>query len=798
MPAAIVSLGGSRVSAAICGTPRALRRAPGLSAFVVLTLAFGIGANVTVFSLVHAVLLDSLPFRDADRIVVVREANSVPDYEYLSQKSAVFSNLGAWLDENMTLVTSGSTDRIMAARASASFFSVLGVEPVLGRGFLPEEDRPGGAHVAILSYHAWQSRFGGDPRILGRPIRVNAESLTVVGVLPPSFWYRGEPVEVWVPRVGDNRYFPAESIRLGAGILTDIVARLRPGVSVARADAAVQELSPKDGPSRRVSVVPIRQHAASGVRPSLLLLWGAAGCILLVTCANTASLLLARATVRRQEIAVRLALGASRGKLVRQLLAESLLLAGAGGAVGLPLARAGLAAVTALTGHSLTGWHAVEMGGPAIAFAMGASLLSALLFGLAPAWQALRCNARDGLQDSSRGGSSTTQPRLRSALVVAQTAVAAALAMSAGLLLQSYARMGALPTGVRADGLVTAWVRIPDSRYGAPEQRVKFYDELLRRLRVLPGVPGVGATSYLQLEADFESALAWPEGTPADAPRARGIRNRVVSPGYFQVLGIPLLAGREFAETDSASSPQVMLVNEAFVRRYFPDGHGVGRHVTYSTQKVTCEIVGVVADVRTTMTDADPRPEMFFPYMQRSRHQMSLILRSHLTPGALERAIRGELAKIDPEQPLYNVRTMEEVMSGVLSRPRSTASIVAFFSVAALLLAAIGIYGVLSFTVAQRRCEIGIRLALGAQARQIGALVVGQSMKLIAAGIAIGIPLSLLLARLFSTMLFGITAADPMTIASVTVVVVVAGWAAACLPARRAARVDPAGALRSQ
>jgi putative ABC transport system permease protein len=569
-------------------------------------------------------------------------------------------------------------------------------------------------------------------------------------------------------------------------------------VSIAQANEAVQVLSPKNNPSGRVSVEPIQQHAAADVRPSLLLLWGAAGCILLVTCVNTASLLLARATVRRKEIAVRLALGARRGRLVRQLLAESVLLAAGGGAVGLPLARAGLAAVTALTGHSLTGWRAVEMGGPAIAFAMGASLVSALVFGLAPAWQALRSDPREGLQDSSRGGSSATQPRLRSALVVAQTAVAVALAMSAGLLLQSYAHMSTLRTGVRPEGLVTAWVRIPDSRYGAPESRVKFYDELLGRLRNLPGVSAVGAVSFLQLVSGGETAMAWPEGTPVDDTMSPGIRNRVVSPGYFRVLGIPVLAGREFAETDGASSPKVMLVNESFVRRYFPDGHAVGRHVTYSTLHVTGEIAGIVADVRPAMTEAAPRPEMFFPYMQRPRHQMSLVLRSHLALGALERTIRGELARIDPEQPLYNVRTMEEVMSGVLSRPRSTASIVGFFSAAALLLAAIGIYGVLAFSVAQRSREIGIRLALGAPARQIGALVVGQSMKLIAAGIAIGVPLALALARFFSTMLFGIAPADPATMAAVALLVVVVGWTAAYLPARQATRVDPARALRSQ
>jgi putative ABC transport system permease protein len=543
---------------------------------------------------------------------------------------------------------------------------------------------------------------------------------------------------------------------------------------------------------------PIQRSSSADVRPSLLLLWGAAGCILLVTCANTASLLLARATARRKEIAVRLALGVSRSRLARQLLTESLPLAAAGGTLGWVLARVGLAAVMTLTGHNLTGWRQIGMGNAVLAFAIGVSLLSALLFGLAPALQSLRSDARDGLKDGSHGDTSGTQARLRGALVIGETAVAVALGMSAALLMQSYARMATLHTGVRPEGLVTASLHLPDARYGTAQARVQFYDELLRRLRNLPGVAGVGATSALQLQSKGEGSMTWPEGALVDAAKPPIVRNRSVSPEYFYVLGVRLIAGRQLTEADSASSQKVMLVNESFARTYFPDERAIGRRVTYSSLHVTCEIVGVVADVRPRMTDAAAQPEMYFPYMQRSRHEMSLVLRSHLAPAALERTIRGELRAIDAEQPLYAVQTMEEVMSGVLSQPRSTTSIVAFLSAAALLLAAIGIYGVLSFGVAQRSREIGIRLALGARTGQIRALVVGQSMKLVTAGIAIGIPASLGLARFFSTLLFGITPADPVTMGAVVAIVLAVGWMAAYLPARHATRIDPVRALRSQ
>ena len=777
---------------------RSLRRSPGFSAFVVLTLAFGIGTNVTVFSIVNAVLLESPPFPDADRLVTIPGAYSVPAYEFYARSSTVFSGVAAWVDESMTLMVSGSADSVRGARASASFFPVLGVHPLLARSFQVEEDRPGGAHVAMLGYNAWRTRFGGDRWIIGKTIRVNAESLTVVGVLPSSFWFAGEPVDVWVPRVFDNRFVPPQMIRDGSGILTDIVARLRPGVSLEQANSALRVMNARLDPRLDAHLQAIARNGTADIRPSLLLLWGAAGCILLVTCANTSSLLLARATARRKEIAVRLALGVSRSRLARQLMAESVPYAAAGGVLGFLLAQAGLAAITALTGQSLTGWRPVQMGNPVIAFAIGASFVSALVFGLAPVLQSLRCDLQDGLKDCARGDSSAGQPRLRGALVVTETAVAVVLAMSAALLTQSYAHMRTLRTGVQSTGLVTASLHLPDARYGAARDRVKFYDEFLRRVRDIPGVQSVGAASALQLQSKGEGSMTWPEGSVVRATTPLIVRNRSISPDYFRVLGIPLVAGRQFTEADDASSPNVMLVNQSFARNHFPDGRVIGRRVTYSSLHVTCQIVGVVADVRPRMTDAAAQPEMYFPYMQRSRHEMSLVVRSRLTPGDLERAIRGELRAVDPEQPLYAVRTMDEVMDGVLSPPRSTTSIVAFFSVAALLLAAIGIYGVLSFSVAQRSREIGIRMALGAQVPEIRALVVRQSLKLVAAGIAVGIPAALLLARFSSTLLFGIAPTDPATIGAVVTIVLSVGWMAAYLPARQATRIDPLGALRSQ
>jgi putative ABC transport system permease protein len=438
------------------------------------------------------------------------------------------------------------------------------------------------------------------------------------------------------------------------------------------------------------------------------------------------------------------------------------------------------------------------MGNPAFAFAVGLSVISALLFGLAPVAQSFRSDPLRGIQDCGRGDSAATQPRLRSALVIAQTAVAVALAISAALLLQSYARMRTLRTGVRAEGLITASLRLPDNRYGSGPERAKFYDELLRRVQEIPGVRMSAATSALHLQSKGEGSMTWPEGALIDAHHPPIVRNRNVSPDYFRVLGIPLVAGRAFSQADNALSGKVMLVNESFARTYFPAGQAIGRHVTYTSEHATAEIVGVVGDVRPRMIDAAAQPEMYFPSMQRSRHEMTLVVRSSLSLAVLERAMRNELRELDSEQALYDVQTMGEVVSSVLSRPRSTTWMVGCFSLAALVLAAIGIYGVLSFTVSRRSREIGIRMALGAQTTQIRAMVLGQSIKVVAAGIATGIGVSLAAARFSSTLLFGVAPGDPLTILLVAIVVLGVGWLAAFFPARRAARVDPMRALQSE
>lgn len=776
---------------------RLLKRSPGFSAFVIFTLAFGIGANVVVFSIVRTVLVDALPFPDAQQLFVMKDVNSVPAYEWYARPSTVFSGVAAWVDESMSLVVGHTADRAHGARVSASFFPVLGVRPLLGRSFRVDEDRPGGAAVAMLSYRTWQNRFGGDPEIIGKAVRVNTESLTVAGVLPQSFWFPGEPVEVWVPRVFDNRFVSPQMVRNGAGILSGVFARLRADVRAEQAEAALQVAGAPYEWSRTIHLQPMQQSTTADIRTSLWLLWGAAGCILVVTCTNTAGLLLARATARRKEMAMRLALGGSRLRLVRQLLTESLAFAAVGGVLGFLLARAGLATVAALVGRELTAWRQIEMGASAVIFAVGASLASALIFGLAPALQSLRTDPLDGMRDSSRTASSASQPRLRSALVMGQTAVAVALSIVAALLIQSYARMRTLHTGVRTEGLVTASLRLPDSRYNTVGSRTKFYDELLRRLRNIPGVTIAACTSALQLESKGEGSMTWPEGAGIDPNHPPVVKNRNISPEYFGALGIPVIAGRAFTEADDALSPKVMMVNESFARTYFPGGGALGRQVTYTSEHVTARITGIVADLRPRMIDAAAQPEMYFPYMQRPRHEMTLVLRSSLPLGAAERAIRNELRAVDPEQPLYDVRTMDEVVRTVLSRPRSTTSMVAFLSVGALALAAVGIFGVLSFTVAQRRREIGIRMALGAGNSQIRAMVVRQGMLVVAAGTAVGIPASLAAARLSRTLLFGVSPGDPLTMVAVAAVVLGVGWLAAIIPARHAARIDPLRALQS-
>jgi putative ABC transport system permease protein len=630
---------------------RALKQSPGFAAFVILTIAFGIASSVTVYALIREVLMESLPFADAGRLYVIAGASSVPAYERCAATNQLFSNVAAWVNENMTVAGPENADRIYGARVTASFFPALGVRPLLGRSFAPEQDRPGGALVAVISYGAWQRRFGRDPAILGKTIRVNAEDLTVIGVLPPTFWFPGEPVEVWVPRVFDNSFVSQQMVRAGAGILSGVFARLRPEVTPEGANAALRAVAP-EGLPREAHLEPMQQNTTAEIRPSLLLLWGAAGCILLVTCANVASLLLARATARRKEIAMRVALGVGRFRLVRQLLTESLVFAVIGGLLGVALSRVGLAAILLITGDLLTGGRTIRMGTPALVFGMGAAMVSALLFGFAPAVQALRSSPLDGIRDRGPGGASLGQPRLRSILVMAQTAAAVALAISAGLLLQSYERMRTLRTGIQTGGLITASVHLSDARYHAGSDRVRFYHDLLRRVRNIPGVSMAGATSALQLQSKGEGSMTWPEGATVERGQPPVVKNRNVSPDYFRALGIPVIAGRGFTEADHARSQNVMLVNESFARLYFPDGRAIGRWVTYTSEHVTSQIVGIVADVRPRMIDAVAQPEMYFPYMQRSRNEMTLVVRSSLSLAALGRAMQSELRSIDPEQAL--------------------------------------------------------------------------------------------------------------------------------------------------
>ena len=779
---------------------RSLRRSPRFALLLISTLAFGIGANVTVFSMVHGALLESLPFADSNRLFVMAGTGSlsVPAYEFYATSEGIFSGVAAWVDESMTLVGAQTAERLHGGRATASFFPLLGVKPLLGRSFLAEEDRPGGAPVAMLAHDTWRKRFGGAPDIVGQTIRVNAADLTVIGVLPPSFWFPGEPIEVWVPRVFDNHFVSPQMVRNGAGILSGILVKLRPEVSPRQASAAVRDLSARVDDLRTVHLEPMQESATAEIRPALLLLWGAAGCILLVTCTNTAGLLLARATARRKEIAVRLTLGVSRNRLARQMLTESLAFASLGGLAGCVLARGCLAVVAHVAGHDVTGWRQLEIGGPEIIFAVGASALSAIVFGLAPVVQSLRSDPHQSLRDSGRGESSGSQSRLLGLLVSAQTGLAVALAISAALLLQSYARMRTVPPGVRTDGLVTASVHLSDTRYSTATDRVRFYDELLRRIRGMPGISLAAATSALHLQSRGEGSMTWPEGAEVDPAHPPVVKNRNVSPEYFPVLGIPVIAGRGFSRADTASSEKVMLVNESFARIYFPGQQALGHRVTYTSEHATARIVGIVADVRPRMIDAAAQPEMYFPYMQRPRHEMTIVVRTSLPPATVERAMRNELRSVDPEQALYDVETMREVVSSVLSRPRSTSAMVAFFSVAALLLAAIGIYGVLSFAVSRRNREIGVRLALGAQPSRIRAMVLAQSLKVVVAGIAIGVPVSFALARLFSTQLLGVKPNDPLTFGVVILVVLAVGWLAAFLPARRAARLDPMRTLQAE
>ncbi|MBV9927382.1 MAG: ABC transporter permease [Acidobacteria bacterium] len=793
---------------------RTLWKNKSFTAVAVVALALGIGANSAIFSVVNTVLLRPLPYKEPERLVMVWEDNSKigyprdtpapANYADWRDQNQVFEGMAATADQSFNLTGAGEPERFDGKRVSANFFSLLGVEPQLGRGFMPEEDLNGANRVVVLSHGLWQRRFGSDAGLLGKTVTLNGEPYTVVGVMPQGFQFLNEDVGMWVPIA----FTPQQANNRNSHYLK-VVARLRPGVTVERAQAEMstiatrlQQQYPDANTDLGAGVVSLHEEVVGDIRPALLVLLGAVGFVLLVACANVANLLLARAAVRQKEIALRTALGASRLRIVRQFLTESVLLAAVGGLVGLLLSVWGVTLLRSFIPENISQVKAISVDARVLGFTVLVTLLTGLVFGLAPALQASRFNLNETLKEGGRDAAAARGGnRIRGLLVVAEVAVSLVLLVGAGLLINSFMRLRNVDPGFRTENLLTMGVVLPQQKYPDAARRAAFYTDMIRRVEALPGVRSAAVTNWIPLVSQGDSIGVTIEGQPAPTGKPHIIVTRVVSPHYFDAMGIQLLQGRGFEEgRDRVDSPCVVVVSEAVARKYWPNESPLGKRLapgTVETEADWCQVVGLVRDVRQFELAAESKPLMYLSYGQAGffapRH---LVVKTEGDPLALAGTVRKTVWEVDRDQPVSNIRTMEDVLAESIARQRFSTLLLGVFAGVALVLAAVGIYGVMSYSMAQRTREIGIRMALGASKWHVLKLAVGQGLKLVAVGVGLGLAGAFALTRLMSSLLYGVSATDPATLVTISLVLVAVALLASYLPARRAAKVDPLIALR--
>jgi putative ABC transport system permease protein len=789
---------------------RAFSREPGFAALAILTIAVGVGANAAIFSIVNAVLLRPLPFPRASELVIVSQANrqtrqslgdaAPANFLDWRTRNHSFSAMAANRPFALTIASADHPERIAGAMVNANYFDVLDVKPVLGRAFEPGDEQPGAPRVVVLADGLWRQRFGGRPDAIGQSVRINDEPHAIVGVAPPGIDYP-DKAQAWVTphwRVPDDPLLlktQDPSTERGHGYF-QVLARFKPGVSSERAQAdmdavamALEHDYPDDNQNVGVKLTALRDDLVSDVRPTIVLLFVAVGLLLLIATANVSGLLIARATARHQEIAVRVALGATRGRILTQLLTESVVLAVAGGGCGVLLATWLVGPLVALSPSDL---GAVSIDTTVLLFGLGVATAAGLLFGLAPARQLSQLNVSADLKQSARGSTGAAQRRVRAALVAAEIALSLVLLVGAGLTIKSFVRLQHVATGFDPDGLLTIGIAPPLARYDDPRQKADFYEHTLEALRAVPGVQIAGATSRLPLLPGNSTRGLTIAGLPPDMPASADYRT--ASPGYFRAMGIPLIRGRVFDESDREGRRLVAVVSTSLADRFWPRRDPIGQHFTINDPEIT--VVGVVGDVHSASLEAAPRPTVYVPYRQDAFPFMTFVLRTAATPAALGGAIREAVWRVDRNQPIGAIRTMDEQLSNSLSRRRFSVTLLTAFGVIAVTLAAIGLYGVLAFIVAQRRREIGVRMALGASPGNVVADVLGQGLRLAAVGVAIGIVLALAATRLLTSLLYGTSTTDVATFASAALLIALIAAGASLVPAFRASRLDPLIALR--
>ncbi|HKW34145.1 MAG TPA: ABC transporter permease [Candidatus Acidoferrum sp.] len=802
---------------------RALRSNPGFSVVAILTLALGIGANTAIFSVIDSVLLRPLPYADPDRLVMVWEdlqgsnphnTVSPPDFLDWGQRNAVFSGMAGLFDQHANLTGNGQPREVVLQDVTANFFSILGVSPILGTGFTAENGQPGHDDVLVLSYGFWKERFGGDSSIIGKTITLNGHPLIVVGVASEGFdWFikdsslTGAKPQMWTPWIIPNRFHDRKNV----GRFMTVVARLKPAATVQQAQVQMNTIAaqiaqefPDFNGNWSANVVPVREQISGDLRSALWILFGAVGFVLLIACANVSSLLLARAAAREREMAIRTAVGASRWRIAFQLLTESVLLAVIGGGIGLTLAVWGTNALLAASPRNLLDLRSVSIDTRILAFAAGSTLLAGLVFGFLPSFVSVHSGVAKALKEGGRGSSAGSgRGMARSAFVVMQMCLALVLLAGSGLLIRSFIRLVGVDPGFDSNHLLTFKVTLPGLKYGTDAKCQAFFQELLPRLSHLPGVRSVTMNSFPPLTglgaATAVRLLSQPPRSLKDLPDTEV---RVVGPNYFSTMGIPLRAGRTFNEDELAQARHVAIINQAFADKYLSGVNPLGQKAVIYMKSLEesgntpSEIIGVAGDVRQIGLDTPSEPTVYWPHPELVYNGMTILIRTSNDPLALVSAARNELQQMDPEQPMAAVTTMEQLLGDSLARSRFTMLLLGIFAALALVLASVGIYGVIAYGVTQRTQEFGIRIALGAEGRDVLRLVLGQGTRLVLLGIVLGVVLALALGKFLATLLYGISPADPLTFGGVAFLLAVVALAACYLPARRATRVDLIETLR--
>jgi putative ABC transport system permease protein len=800
---------------------RTLMKSPGFAFVAVLTLALGIGANTAIFSVVNGVLLRALPYYEPERLVMVWADRpilqaqigitdfpvTVADFVDWRNQNHVFEQMAALQAERMNLTGGSEPESLFGLRASASLFPLLDARFVAGGAFLPEEDRAGADRVVVISHGLWQRRYGADTNIIGQKITLDNDAYTVIGVTAPDFQFprRGElpvyyrvtgKVDLYLPIA-----FSLEQLNNRRASGLTVLARLRPGISVQQASADMNAIArrlaeqyPVTNTDKGVRIALLQQQAVGKARTALLILLGAVGFVLLIACANVANLLLARAAGRQKEMAIRAALGASRWRIVRQLGAESLLLAISGGAAGLLLARWGVELLLAIAPDNLPRAYDIRLDTRVAGFALLVSLLTGIVFGLLPALQASKINPGVTLKEGARGGAGLLRRRLRGLLVVSEVALAFVLLIGAGLLIRSFARLTEVNPGIDPHGVLTTYILLPDAKYSGGG-RTAFFQQMLERVRALPGVEAAAVTNSVPLSGSHRSTDFGIEGRPSPTQETFNAGIRIISPDYFRTFRIPLVEGRLLAESDGAEAPPVVVINESLARIYFANEDPLGKRIGY--KGAYRSIVGVVRDVKHSALDEEAKPEFYLTIAQLPQTSMSMVARTSVDPMQMLALIREQVWAVDKDQPVTNIETMARLMAKSVAPRRFNLLLLGVFALVGLALACVGLYGVMSYTVTQRTREIGVRMAMGAQTGDVLRLVIREGMKLAFIGALLGLGGALTLTRLMRSLLFGVSATDPLTFIVIAAVLTLVALLACWVPARRAASMDPLVSLRA-